>query len=721
MRLSWKIYLLTSSFALLAACMLSAVMTYNESRHAINELRTQQRLLASLAASQVEVGYHEQLWPFEMLAAIGTEKSVIAWHILDGAGRIVLSHHKESTVDNEALAHALNTASTKDTELIFINFADNHSETVLVPMRMRTEAKPWRFALTYWKGGVLERINARRTTNIFIAAGVILSILPLSLWITRRFLKPLELLTNAVRQMKQGESEIDLPAPTRDEVGELIHAFHEMTDSIQQRDARIKHNMEVIQQSRDDLEMRIDERTADLMARTNELESEIIERRRIEMALREAEHWLRTLIDNAPEAIVILDPATECFIEVNDNATQLYGLDRETLYTLGPAQVSPDRQPAYREPGNYYWAMVEKALADEIPCEVRLVKLSRDGKQYIRGSVTDISARKEAEERLRELNERLIDASRKAGMAEVASSVLHNVGNVLNSVNTSAIAAMQQNRSLGVHHIRNIADLLCQHKDRLTEFFSTDQRGQLLPEFLDQLANHMDKNRNIVADHLKSLSGNMDHIKHIVRMQQNHAKLGCYVESIDLKLLIENGIGMVQAGMDRHGIEIVRQYGNMGTVNVDQHRVLQILVNLLNNSKQAMKHIPADDKRVTILCNIDSAGWITIEVMDNGMGIAQENLDKIFQYSFSTRKSGHGFGLHGSSLAAIAMEGKLEARSDGAGKGAAFTLRIPQLSTEAERQGQPNGNTLESDSSLEPCPSIEIESCALMTSTFEEK
>jgi signal transduction histidine kinase len=105
--------------------------------------------------------------------------------------------------------------------------------------------------------------------------------------------------------------------------------------------------------------------------------------------------------------------------------------------------------------------------------------------------------------------------------------------------------------------------------------------------------------------------------------------------------------------------------------------VLQILVNLIHNAKYALDASGRADRQLTVRVGLARENWLEVKVADNGIGIPAENLTRIFSLGFTTRKGGHGFGLHSGANAAKEMGGTLQAQSDGAGKGAQFTLELP--------------------------------------------
>lgn len=305
--------------------------------------------------------------------------------------------------------------------------------------------------------------------------------------------------------------------------------------------------------------------------------------------------------------------------------------------------------------------------------EVRLVPLLRDQVVAIARNITE---RKSAEAKLEQMHNQLADASRQAGMAEIATNVLHNVGNVLNSVNVSANLVADNVRKSKVSGLARAVALLQEHEADLGAFISEDPKGKLVPGYLAQLAEHLRADQEATLKELESLRGNIDHIKKIVSMQQSYATVSGITETVSVIDLVEDSLRMNEGSCSRHGIKTVREYGEVPPIKVDKHRVLQVLVNLLRNAKHACDDSGRSDKRMTV--RVASAdGRVRISVIDNGVGIEPENMKKIFNHGFTTRKSGHGFGLHSGALAAKEMDGSLTAHSDGPQQGAIFTLELP--------------------------------------------
>jgi signal transduction histidine kinase len=159
-------------------------------------------------------------------------------------------------------------------------------------------------------------------------------------------------------------------------------------------------------------------------------------------------------------------------------------------------------------------------------------------------------------------------------------------------------------------------------------------------------------------------------------MQQSYAKISGVTETVQVSELVEDALRMNASGLDRHDIEAISEFEAVPPITVEKHKVLQILVNLIRNAKRACDESGRPDKRLTVRV-INGDDRVRIAVIDNGIGIPPENLMRIFSHGFTTRKDGHGFGLHSGALAARELGGVLNVRSEGAGQGAMFVLELP--------------------------------------------
>ncbi|HEV2225777.1 MAG TPA: HAMP domain-containing sensor histidine kinase [Nitrososphaerales archaeon] len=238
--------------------------------------------------------------------------------------------------------------------------------------------------------------------------------------------------------------------------------------------------------------------------------------------------------------------------------------------------------------------------------------------------------------------------------------------------------------------------LLREHHGELARFLTDDPKGRMLPGYLETLAEHLLAEHAEQLREMQALAHNLDHVKEIVAVQQSYAKKCGVLETLPAAELVEDALRMNWAAFERHGVSIVRQFADTPTLSIDKHKVLQILVNLIRNAKYAMDELGGQKKVLTLAISSKDRDTLAISVGDNGIGIAPENLNRIFDHGFTTRRDGHGFGLHSGMLTAVELGGKLTAQSDGVGKGALFCLELPF----AQNSAKPNPNARGLDNHL---------------------
>ena len=278
---------------------------------------------------------------------------------------------------------------------------------------------------------------------------------------------------------------------------------------------------------------------------------------------------------------------------------------------------------------------------------------------------------------LRDTQAKLVEASRQAGRADVATAVLHNVGNALNSVNVSATLIAGIIASSKVNNVSKVVAMIQAHRDDLGRFLRDDRRGQKLPDYFSQLAEAIDRDKRAVTAELTSLTRHVDHIKVIVASQQAHAVPVGVVETFDVPGVVDDALALAVAATDEPPIEVVRRFEAVPQVCLDRHKVLEILRVLVANARDAVRAKPTGEPRITVHARHAASGDLEIAVEDNGCGIDPQDLDRIFTPGFSTKSGGHGLGLHFSACAARELKGRLTARSEGIGSGASFLLTVP--------------------------------------------
>ncbi|QRK13930.1 HAMP domain-containing protein [Archangium violaceum] len=317
----------------------------------------------------------------------------------------------------------------------------------------------------------------------------------------------------------------------------------------------------------------------------------------------------------------------------------------------------------------------------QLACAIRLMADKVQRREEDLRHVNE-SLEQRVEERTRELKEvhlQLVQTARRAGMAEIATNVLHNVGNVLNSVYTSAQLARERMTDMRLEHVGRVADMLQEHQSDIGTFLTQDARGRNVMPFMSRLGQNLIDERKEIVLLLEDVGRYTEHVGDIVKVQQNYARTPRLHEPVQLAELVEDAIRINSAGLTRHQVKIVRQLATLPPVLTDKHKTLMILVNLVSNAKYAMDGVLPAERLLSVKMELSGTERVRIQVHDNGMGIAPEMLTRIFQYGFTTREEGHGFGLHSSALAAQELGGELTVHSKGAGHGATFTLDLPYV------------------------------------------
>lgn len=540
MRLVWQVCLLCLACVLLPTALLTGILSYREAKYSSAQLREEQRLLAVTIASQVESGYHEQIWPFEMLWAVAKKTEFVFWQISDGDQHTVLAQG-DVDLDFPKWSGPLK-------EPYWTVTSDGTTEEWIVPLAVGSVVRPWTYRLGFRADEVRDHVRRIIATNTLVAVATSVFLVGLSFVLARKLVAPVRSLTLVATELERGNLDVSLPEASNEETRQLVAAFRSMTRSIRDRDRAIMAHLGLLEKSRDDLELRVQERTGELL---------------------------------------------------------------------------------------------------------------------------------KAKERIEAASISLAAASRAAGMAEIATSVLHNVGNVLTSVNVSATILAETVRQSRVRGLGRAVALMEEHVQDLGEFVTSDPAGKLLPDYLRELSMTLEAEQGAVLQELEALLGNVDHVKAVVRTQQTYARKGQDVaENGFLHEMVAEALRIGAPDLKRHGIEVVCDYAEMTHVRVDRHRVMQILVNLITNAVHALEGRDAD-RRLVLQTRALPDGRMSVRVSDNGIGISRDNIIKIFNYGFTTRADGHGFGLHGSAMSAMELGGTLVAESSGPGEGAAFILTLP--------------------------------------------
>ena len=411
----------------------------------------------------------------------------------------------------------------------------------------------------------------------------------------------------------------------------------------------------------------------------------------LERKLVDRERWLTTIVRGVGDALMATD-ATGNITLFNPSARRVTGWSQREAVgqhysrVLNSAKEEVLSAQQFGAFSNEFVAigisgtgLIFNRSGKSVPVESTITPIYEDRSEFAGVIIVfrDISERIRSEAELQKLNRDLIKLSRQSGMAEIATGILHNVGNVLNSVNVSAGTLREKVDRSRVVNLKKVADLI---KHELSGSTSTERldttKRRLLPSYMADLADNLVDERSELLKELDLLATNIKHIKDIVARQQSYARIEQKTEPVSLEKVLEDALTIESAELDRLGVEIVRNYASLPEIPTDRVCLLQIIINLLSNALRALAQVDASQRRLVLRTNRTNANTVEISIHDTGNGIAKEHSDRIFTYGFTTEASGSGFGLHSSSISAQEMGGSLTAHSKGPGKGATFILAL---------------------------------------------
>lgn len=278
---------------------------------------------------------------------------------------------------------------------------------------------------------------------------------------------------------------------------------------------------------------------------------------------------------------------------------------------------------------------------------------------------------------LRDAQRKLTDLAHHAGMAEVATGVLHNVGNVLNSVNISSTILSDRIRKSKLEDLTRLTLRVPQSPAEIHAFLRDEARGEKLVEYLRKISSRLNDERTELLGELDLLIERVGHIREIITAQQDNARGGAFREYIDLRELVENALKMYGPSCEARDIQVITEYADIPQAFLEKGKFAPVLDNVIKNAIEAMEAQECARRVLTIRIHLADSQSARITVTDTGCGIRPEHLENLFNYGFTTKARGNGFGLHASALAMSAIGGTIDVHSDGPGQGTSFILDVP--------------------------------------------
>jgi signal transduction histidine kinase len=284
----------------------------------------------------------------------------------------------------------------------------------------------------------------------------------------------------------------------------------------------------------------------------------------------------------------------------------------------------------------------------------------------------EVDERRRTEKQLASLQAELVRTARAAGMSEVATDVLHNVGNVLNSINVASLTLREHLMASRAERAVLASTMLMDHQ---REILTEDPRGVQVSALLRALAQHqVDLNRELARE-ADTLCSFVSHVSTIIASYQSYGRVLTVLERVAVIEVVDSAAVTLGTSFEHDRTRFELSAGDNPVIISDRNKLHHIILTLLTNARDAVRDVGGE--RLVQVTVQSTARGARIDVRDTGVGISRDDLSRIFVHGFSTKPGGHGFSLHSSANAARALGGSLEASSEGPGLGATFVLHLP--------------------------------------------
>lgn len=508
-----------------------------------------------------------------------------------------------------------------------------------------------------------ELYQIRISTITGMALALLTGIL-LAFRFTHGIVPPIQRLMSAANQVARGDLNAEVMVTSRDEIGRLGSLFNTMVNHLRQAAMTEQQMLNELQILNQDLETRVNNRTRDL---------------------EESEIKIRAILDNIGEGILVLNEsgtieslnpaAMTIFALRNDEAIGLHSTLLAENYDVDKFAES-EQQGNNQQPKEYLGL---RSDGSTFPMEVVVSGVLIGNKRMRVCIVRDITKRKETEQVLADAQNQLVDAAHKSGMADMATGVLHNIGNILNSVNLASEEIHRISGSSKITGLLKANDMLLKNYDNMDDFLTQDTRGKKLPEYFIKIGKVLNIEISDIQKESKELIAKTTMMKEVISTQQTYARSGFHNEQLNLPELVEDALKIQDASLKKWGVKLNTQFANTPACTGQKSKLLQVITNLIKNAKEAMSNNDQFNKpkEMIIETGMTNDTCVYLKIKDNGCGINEEQLTKIFNHGFTTKETGHGFGLHTCANAMTEMKGALKVDSKGVQKGACFTVILP--------------------------------------------
>ncbi len=433
------------------------------------------------------------------------------------------------------------------------------------------------------------------------------------------------------------------------------------------------------------------------------LKQEIGKRKKVQAALQNSENLLNSFYDNTP-SILFIKSTDGKYLMINRRFEEFFKLNKEEVIGKTDRELFPpetadsfiqhDLQAIYGKDHLEYEEEIGINGRFFTYLSVKFPVFDVDDKiMAVCGISNDISASKQATRELKkyqvdleelvkertraleDLQQEALHNAHKAGMAEIVTDVLHNIGNVLTNVKTSSHTIEIALRSSSIKNLKKGADLLEENMENIEEFLQSSKGIKLL-KYLIISIKHIEDEFGVIEENRKRLHNKINTISEVITAQQTNAATNYAMkEKADLRTIIEDALRLDIIPLKSLGNKIKKQFDPVPEVVIQKSKLIQIIINLIKNASEAMSSLPVNRRSLSI--SLDSNNHnVFLRITDNGKGIEKELLKKIFHHGYTTRKDGHGFGLHSCATYMSDMGGDIYAESEGINRGATFILKF---------------------------------------------
>jgi DNA-binding LacI/PurR family transcriptional regulator/signal transduction histidine kinase len=278
-------------------------------------------------------------------------------------------------------------------------------------------------------------------------------------------------------------------------------------------------------------------------------------------------------------------------------------------------------------------------------------------------------------EKLHASFQELTEQAYREGMADISIEILHNIGNILNSINVSASLMKTATDSPLIPYLINANQLLSSHLEDLGNFIARDPKGMKLMQFYLKLGTYFAEFKNQVLYNSTRLDEKIKSIVDLISAQQTYTGVNESIERHDIASILDDTIKLMAESIEKYQIQVTKDYRVRPQIMVQRLKLFHVLFNLINNAKTAMTETKADERKLTLTICEDEKGKY-IRISNNGYGPSHNLLEKIFDFGYPNPTTGYELGLHSCIKYMDEMGGKIWADANNPNQGTTFVLQF---------------------------------------------